>query len=40
MLSEFSPNELCYLLFAYHEAGYVPKGFASEVEQIVKKRLY
>jgi hypothetical protein len=40
MLSEFTPNELCYLLYAYHEVGHVPKGFAAEVEQLVKKRLY
>lgn len=39
MLNEFTPNELCYLLYAYHEVGYVPKTFASEIEQIVKKRL-
>lgn len=32
MLPEFSCNELCYMLFAYHEAGYVPKTFAAEVE--------
>jgi hypothetical protein len=39
MLTEFSPNELCYLLYSYHEVGYVPKPFAAEIEQLVKNRL-
>ena len=32
MLTDFTPNELCYLLYAYHEVGYLPKNFASECE--------
>lgn len=39
MLTSFTSNELCYLLYAYHESGHVPKGFAAEVETLVKKRL-
>ncbi len=39
MLTEFTTNELCYLLFAYHEVGHVPKLFAKEVEAAVHKRL-
>lgn len=39
MLTSFSSNELCYLLYAYHESGHIPKAFASEVETLVKKRL-
>lgn len=32
MLTEFTTNELCYLLFSYAEVGYVPKQFAQEIE--------
>jgi hypothetical protein len=39
MLTEFTPNELCYLLYSYHEVGYVPKPFAAEIERLVKNRL-
>ena len=39
ILGEFTPSELCYLLYAYHEVGYVPKPFAAEVEALVKRRL-
>lgn len=39
ILSEFTPSELCYLLYAYHEVGYVPKPFATEIESLVKRRL-
>ena len=39
MLNDFTPNELCYLLYSYHEVGYVPKPFAAEIEQLIKKRV-
>ena len=39
ILTEFTVNELCYLLYAYHEGKYLPKSFASEIERLVKPRL-
>lgn len=39
IITEFSCNELCYMLYAYHEAGYLPKQFAAEIEKEVKKTL-
>lgn len=39
MLHEFSLNELCYMLNAYHDTNYLPKQFASEIENLVKKHL-
>jgi len=39
ILHEFSPQELCYLLYAYHKSGYLPKPFAKEIERLVKPRL-
>lgn len=39
ILTEFSTNELCYLLYAYHKGGYIPKSFAKEIERLVKPRL-
>ena len=39
MLHEFSCSELCYILNAYHKANYLPKQFASELEDEVKKYL-
>jgi hypothetical protein len=29
ILSEFTPSELCYLLYAFHEGKYLPKSFAK-----------
>lgn len=37
ILTEFSCSELCYMLNAYNEINYLPKQFASEIEQTVKK---
>lgn len=39
LLHEFNLHELCMMLNAYHEVGYLPKQFASEVEAQVKKHL-
>ena len=39
MLGDFTPSELCYLMYAYHESGYLPKNFAAEIESLIKKRL-
>jgi len=39
ILHEFTCNELCYMVNAYHECGYLPKQFASELESEVRKHL-
>ena len=39
ILREFTLSELCYMVFSYHEVGHLPKSFAQEVEEIVKKKL-
>ena len=39
IISDFTCSELCYMLNAYHESNYLPKQFASEVEQAVEKHL-
>ena len=39
ILREFTINELCYMLYSYHDKGYLPKLFAAEVEAQCKKYL-
>ena len=39
ILSEFTSSELCYMIFAFHEGGYLPKAFARQIEAGVKPRL-
>ena len=38
-MSEFTISELGYMLYSYHQVGYLPKQFSSEAESICKKRL-
>ena len=38
-MSEFTINELCYMLYSFHNAKHLPKQFAKDVESFVKKRL-
>lgn len=38
-LTDFTTNELCYMLYAYHEVGYLPKSFAKEIEDLIFKKL-
>ena len=39
ILQELTLNELCYMMYSYHEVGYLPKMFAAEVESICKQKL-
>ena len=39
ILSAFSSNELCYMLYSFHNAKHLPKQFAKDVEAFVKVRL-
>lgn len=38
-LSQFTCNELCYLLHGYHKQGNLPKSFTSQIEEGVVKFL-
>lgn len=37
ILNEFTINELCYMLYSYHDKGHIPKTFAAEVEKQCKQ---
>jgi hypothetical protein len=39
IMSEFSLSEVCFMLYSYNEVGHLPKSFAQECEEIVKKKL-
>jgi len=39
ILNEFTVSEICYMLYSYHQVGYLPKQFAAEAESICKKSL-
>lgn len=38
-LQDFTTNELCYMLYAYNDVGYLPKSFTKEVEERVFTKL-
>ena len=39
MLHSFTCRELCYLLYGYHKAGFLPKPFAKLIESEIAKTL-
>lgn len=38
-MSEFSLNEMGYMIYSYHSVGYLPKQFAQEAETVFKRAL-
>ena len=39
IITEFTTSELAYMLYSYHEVGYLPKSLAADIEEIVRKKL-